>query len=250
MGITFEQTPEMFGILHIGLLIAIALVSVIFFVAFKKRQEKTLISLIGIMGIIMVAGEIWKQWFVPRYVYTDGPSTWFFPWQLCSMAMYCSVLLPFLKEKAQNTVLIFLSTYSLLSAFIALLIPADMMRPQIWLFCHGFLYHAIMILECLAAILVLKRRNRYPFYPAVILFAFMAVIAEIINVISHHIINDIHIEANMFYITPYYSTTQPVFHQISEALGILPGIIIYLAAITLGSYLLYKLEYKLSGKDN
>ncbi len=250
MGITFEQTPEMFGILHIGLLIAIALVSVIFFVAFKKRQEKTLISLIGIMGIIMVAGEIWKQWFVPRYVYTDGPSTWFFPWQLCSMAMYCSVLLPFLKEKAQNTVLIFLSTYSLLSAFIALLIPADMMRPQIWLFCHGFLYHAIMILECLAAILVLRRRNRYPFYPAVILFAVMAVIAEIINVISHHIINDIHIEANMFYITPYYPTTQPVFHQISEALGILPGIIIYLAAITLGSYLLYKLEYKLSGKDN
>ncbi|MBQ1521416.1 MAG: YwaF family protein [Erysipelotrichaceae bacterium] len=250
MGITFEQTPEMFGILHIGLLIAIALVSVIFFVSFKKRQEKTLIKLIGIMGIIMAVGEIWKQWFVPRYVYTDGPSTWFFPWQLCSMAMYCSVLLPYLKGKAQNTVLVFLSTYSLLAAFIALLIPADMMRPQIWLFCHGFLYHAIMILECLAAILILKQRNRYPFYPSVILFAIMAVIAEIINVISHHIINDIHVEANMFYITPYYPTTQPVFRQISVALGILPGIMIYLAAITRGSYLLYKLEYKLSGKDN
>ena len=110
MGITFEQTPEMFGILHIRLLIAIALVSVIFFVSFKKRQEKTLIKLIGIMGIIMAVGEIWKQWFVPRYVYTDGPSTWFFPWQLCSMAMYCSVLLPYLKGKAQNTVLVFLST--------------------------------------------------------------------------------------------------------------------------------------------
>ncbi|MBR2701175.1 MAG: YwaF family protein [Erysipelotrichaceae bacterium] len=250
MGITFEQTPEMFGILHIGLLIAIALVSVIFFVSFKKRQEKTLIKLIGIMGIIMAVGEIWKQWFVPRYVYTDGPSTWFFPWQLCSMAMYCSVLLPYLKGKVQNTVLVFLSTYSLLSSFIALLIPADMMRPQIWLFCHGFLYHAIMILECLAAILILRQRSRAPFYPAVILFSVMAVIAEIINVISHHIINDTHVEANMFYITPYYPTTQPVFHQIAVALGILPGIIIYLAAITIGSYLLYRMENKFSGKDN
>lgn len=248
MGITFEHTPEMFGILHISLLIIITVVSAVFFIMLRKRKEATLLRIIGILGIIMVIGEVWKQWFVPRYVYTDGPSTWFFPWQLCSMAMYCSTLLPYLKGKTQNTVLVFLATYSLLSAIIALLIPADMMRPQIWLFCHGFIYHAIMILECLAAILILKQRKKSPFLPAVILFSAMAVIAEIINIISHHIINDTHVEANMFYITPYYPTTQPVFHEISVALGILPGAIIYLAAITLGSYLLYRLEYHLIKK--
>ena len=244
MGITFAQTPQMFGILHIVIMILITAAAAVFFIMFGKRKESTLIRIIRTLGVIMVIGEIWKQWFVPRYVYTDGPSTWFFPWQLCSMAMYCSVLLPFLKGRYQNTVLVFLSTYSLLSAIIALLIPADMMRPQIWLFVHGFLYHGIMVIECLAAILILKQREKAPFLPAVILFLIMAAIAEVINVISHHIINNIHVEANMFYITPYYPTTQPVFHQISVALGILPGIIIYLSAITLGSYLLYRLENK------
>lgn len=248
MGITFKQTPEMFGLLHIAILILITVISVIFFMLLRKRKEKTLIRIIGIMGIIMVIGEIWKQWFVPRYVYTDGPSTWFFPWQLCSMAMYCSVLIPHLKGKRQNTFLMFVATYSLLAAVIALLIPADMMRPQIWLFCHGFIYHGIMILECLASILILRQRKKAPFFPAVMLFSVMAGIAEIINVISHHIINNTHVEANMFYITPYYPTTQPVFHQISVALGILPGVLIYLGAITAGSYLLYMREYYLIRK--
>ena len=249
MGITFEQTPEMFGALHIGILVLIIIVSVVFYMLMRNRKENTLIRVIGIMGIIMVIGEIWKQWFVPRYVYTDGPSTWFFPWQLCSMAMYCSVLIPFLKGKRQNTFLTFMATYSLLAAVIALRIPADMMRPQIWLFCHGFTYHAIMILECLAAFLILKQREKAPFFPAVILFSVMAFIAEIINVISHHIINNTHVEANMFYITPYYPTTQPVFHQIAVALGILPGILIYLGAITIGSYIIYRLEYYLIRKQ-
>ena len=243
MGITFDHTPEMFGSIHLAILAGIIVLSFLFYVLMKNRKQQTLIRILGILGLIMVIGEVWKQWFVPRYVYTDGPSTWFFPWQLCSMAMYCSVLMPFLKGKIQDTVLTFVATYSLLAAIIALVLPYDMLRPQIWLFVHGFLYHGIMVIECIAAILILRQRPKVSFTPAIMLFAMMAVIAEAINIISHHIINNTHVEANMFYITPYYPTTQPIFHEISVALGILPGILIYLGAITAGSYLLYRLIY-------
>ena len=47
--------------------------------------------------------------------------------------------------------------------------------------------------------------------------------------------------ANMFNITPYYPSTQPVFHQIAVSLGILPEIVIYLAVIVLASWGLYRL---------
>ena len=47
--------------------------------------------------------------------------------------------------------------------------------------------------------------------------------------------------ANMFNITPYHPTTQPIFHQIAVSLGILPEIIIYLGMIVLGSWGLYRL---------
>ncbi|MBE6125968.1 MAG: hypothetical protein E7186_06510 [Erysipelotrichaceae bacterium] len=243
MDITFNHTPEIFGFIHLAILAGIIVLSFLFYALMQNRKQQTLIRILGILGLIMVIGEAWKQWFVPRYVYTDGPSAWFFPWQLCSMAMYCSIVIPFLKGKLQDTVLTFLATYSLLAAIIALVLPYDMMRPQIWLFVHGFFYHGIMIIECIAAILILRQRQKVSFTPAIVLFAIMAVIAEVINIISHHIINDTHVEANMFYITPYYPTTQPVFHEISVSLGILPGILIYLGAITAGSYLLYRLMY-------
>ena len=245
MGITFSQTPGLFGSIHIGILVAIAFCAALFYLLFRKRKQAVLVRIIGFLGIIMIIAEVWKQWFVPRYVYTDGPSTWFFPWQLCSMAMYCSFLLPYLKGKIQDTFLVFMATYSLLAAVIALVLPYDMLRPQVWLFVHGFRYHGIMIIECLASIMILKQRKKASFGPAITLFASMAVIAEIINVISHQIINNTKIEANMFYITPYYHTTQPVFHDISVRFGIPAGILTYLGAITLGSYLLYRLIYRL-----
>ena len=37
MGITFKQTPEMFGLLHIAILILIAVISVFFFMLFWQE---------------------------------------------------------------------------------------------------------------------------------------------------------------------------------------------------------------------
>lgn len=44
----------------------------------------------------------------------------------------------------------------------------------------------------------------------------------------------------MFYISPYYPITQVVFHQISLALGVIPGIGIYLISICVGAFLCFK----------
>jgi len=72
----------------------------------------------------------------------------------------------------------------------------------------------------------------------------MAFIAEVINVISHLLINDIKREANMFYITPFYETTQPIFNYIALKFGIFSEIIIYLSCISLFAYVLYRLILK------
>ena len=72
----------------------------------------------------------------------------------------------------------------------------------------------------------------------------MALIAEIINVASHLIFNDIYVEPNMFYISFSYPTTQPVFHEIAVHFGIVTEIVVYLSVISLFSYLFYRLEYR------
>ena len=248
MDIRFSETPAMFGTLHFLILAAVLFLSAILVFVFREREEKTLIRGIGLMGIIMLLMEVWKQWFVAKYVYPDIRSMWYFPWQLCSMSMYVSALVPVLRGKAQDTALVFLATYGVIAAVFALAVPADMMRPQILLFIHGFLYHAIMLAESIAALFILKRRTPLRFLPATVLFLVMAVIAEIINMISPHIVGENGLNANMFNITPLYPSTQPVFHEIAVRFGIWPEIILYLGLIILGSFGLYLLVKRFTGR--
>ena len=244
MDVSFSQPPRMFGAFHLGMLAGIALVCVPVFLVIRRWREKSLLRLIFVLGVVMVLLEVWKQWFVRTYVYPGPLNLWFFPWQLCSMAMYCAVLAPLVRGRFQNTLLVFLSSFSLFAAVVALAIPSDMLRIQILFAGHGFVYHGIMIIEALAAMLVLRRRD-VTFRPAVWLFLGMAAIAEVINVAAHLLIGDIHREPDMFYITPYYPSTQVVFHDIAVRLGILPEIVIYLAAIILFSFAIYRAQRSL-----
>ena len=242
---TFAETPAMFGAVHLGILGAIALTLVLLFFVLRKRSEKALLRLLFVLGVCMLSAEVWKQWFVHRYVYNGVRSMWFFPWQLCSMAMYVSTAAPFLKGKARDAALVFLCTFSLVGALVALAVPADMMRPQILLFAHSFLYHAVMLIEALIAVLLLTRRPRVSFLPALVLFCGMALVAEGINLVSHAIIPSITYQANMFYITPFYPTTQPVFDVIAQRCGIAVEIVLYLGVIAAASCGLYRLWYAL-----
>ena len=249
--VAFSEVPAIYGPVHLIILAVIVIGSVISFFLLRKMRDRSLLVLLSALGFLMIAAEIFKQWFVSRYVYPDFPSAWFFPWQFCSMAMYCSAVVLFLKGKAQDTVLVFLSSFSLLAALFALGWPGDMMRPQILLFVHSFAYHAIMIIESIAAMLILTRKKKVPFYPAVILFCCMAGIAEIVNIISHYTIGANGLESNMFNITPFYQPNMPVFSWIAQKVGVIPEILIYLAMIVLGSWLLYLAEYALlnNGKE-
>ena len=246
---TFTATPLPYGLVHWLILGGILAAAAIFAFAIRKADEQRLLRLLFVFGLCMLAAETWKQWFVIRCIYCGTRSMWFFPWQLCSMAMYCSALVPFLRGKAQEAMLVFLCTFSMIGAVFALLFPEDMMRPQILLFCHSFLYHAVMLLEGLIAFRILRRRKAVSFYPALLLYLGMAVVAEIVNTVSHFLVDGISNEANMFYITPFYPSTQPVFDAIAAHAGIAVEIAVYLGAIALGAFLLFLLEFRLRKKN-
>lgn len=248
MDVTFQNTPQMFGAVHLLILFGILLALVLLYVLLRRSSERRLVRLLFVLGCTMLLAEVFKQWFVFRYLFRGTRSMWFFPWQLCSMAMYCSFAVPFLKGRARDAVLVFLCTISVLGAVVALVVPADMMRPQIVLFCHSFLYHAVMLVEGLCAMLLLVRRARAPYWPTVLLFLAMAAVAEGINVVSHFCIPDLSGQANMFYITPFYPTTQPVFRLIAQRFGVFAEIVLYLCAILAAGYGLYRLEFLLFAK--
>ena len=102
MGIQFETTPEVFGSVHLLILAGILLAVFGLFFILRRRNERQLRTLIGVLGIMMILAEVWKQWFVRVYVYPGILSFWFFPWQLCSMAMYVSAALLIAKDEAED----------------------------------------------------------------------------------------------------------------------------------------------------
>jgi len=240
----FQSPPPMFGLFHILWLAIILVFNVLIFFIFRNESEEKLIKAIHFFGILMVIGEVWKQWFCYTHIFQREINLWFFPWQLCSMAMYLSFFLPLMKGKFQDAAIVFLSTFSLFAAIIAILIPSDMLRPQLIFASHGFIYHGIMIAESILSILIIKarikRRKDISFLPSAYLFLGMTAVAEVINIIGYSILKDIHISPNMFYITPYYETTQLGLNYIAKALGIFPEIAIYLSGIILFSYLFFR----------
>ena len=251
MDLTFPAVPAMFGTVHIIILVAAFLFSVRTFFRLRGMTEKDLMRFLFVAGVLMIAAEVWKQWFVHKYVYPDIRSAWFFPWQLCSMAMYLSFFAIYLKGKMQRAALVFLATYSLFADIIAIALPYDMLRPQIVLVVHSFAYHGLVITESMIAMMILAKRPRQEakFGHATVLFLAMAAIAEVINVVSHAILNDIHVEPNMFYITLAYPTTQPVLHDIAVNYGIPVEIVIYLGLLILMSYVVFILWRKIYAAD-
>ena len=244
MGITFDQTPELFGTFHLCALLLCAIFNYCVYLYFRNKDETFILNTIHYCGVFMLAMEVIKQIFCYYSVFDQKINLWFFPWQLCSMAMYCSFFITYVNRRIQNAFLIFLSTYSLIAAVIALAVPADMLRPQIYLTCYSFLYHFLMIALSILSIMIIRKRPDLKFSDSIILFLLMAAVAEIINIVSHQIFHDIHIEPDMFYITPHYETTQPVFNYIAVKFGILTEVVIYLGLIILSSYLIYRLIRK------
>ena len=239
MDIRFKEIPALFGKEHLTALLLIVIINMLLYFVFKDKEEKALLKITHYTGLFMMIAEIFKQYFCYVYVFDRQLNLWFFPWQLCSMAMYCAFLVKYFKGTKQEALLVFLATFSLLSDIIALVLPYDMLREQIILFVHSFAYHGLIITLAMLAIMILNKRKDYKFYPAVILFLIMAFIAEIINVVSHHLLNNIYIEPDMFYISPAYPTTQPVFNQVALKFGVYTEIVVYLLSIILGSYLIY-----------
>jgi hypothetical protein len=74
-----------------------------------------------------------------------------------------------------------------------------------------------------------------------LLFLFTAALAEGINVLLHPFG-----DCDMFYISPYHLSSQPVFHEIDALVGRPAGILIYLAAVLLGAWLVRRI-YQLLG---
>ena len=257
------DTPQIGGVFHVIAVLFIVMAALVAaWKAARIESDEARIRILGVLGWILLAGEIYKQLFY-YFIVNDGAyDWWFFPFQLCSVPMYLCILLPFIgKGHFRDSILTFLCGFTFVSAAAALIWPEDMLRPYAALTWHGLIWHGILLfISLMIGLSGMADLSFKGFLRSAGLFLALCLIAFMINVIaepiamSHPVYTAAGVASypNMFYISPFHPSYQPVVSQVGAAFGRPVSIALYITGIILlagAADLIYALFQNAAGKS-
>lgn len=197
-----------------------------------KKQDRFFF----ICGLFMLASEIWKQYTLTFVIGHGQYDWWYFPFQLCSLAMYLCLAIPFLPStRIKNAVYTFLMTFSLMGGIFVFFDTSGMHYPLISLTVRSYLWHIGLIgIGITAGILHFRTLKLEDMKNCTCLFGTGCFIAVFLNFSLIHFGN-----INMFYISPYYHMEQIVFRDIARITGDGIGIVFYILTVIAGAWLFF-----------
>ena len=239
--------PTAFGWFHIMWLI---LAWVAIFVLYKRKKyysDKQLKKVLGIYGIVALILELLKQliWSF-NYDKVNNIVTWdyqwyAFPFQLCTTPIFVSIICLFLKKgKLRDNLLSYMAYITILGSISTILIPDSCFVNDIlvnihtmWLHIGSFVVSVYLLMskEVKTDIQSLKQ--------AIKIFLIFVAIAQFLNIFIYNIGILNGEDFNMFYISPYFQTTLPVFNIIQENVFYIVYLIIYIWALIIGGLIIY-----------
>ncbi|MDO4265371.1 MAG: YwaF family protein [Eubacteriales bacterium] len=196
-------------------------------------------------GLLFFLLEVWKQCYLYFIVFNRHYQVWYLPWQLCSMPIYLCPLYCIAARSVtpravsfRRIIAAFLADFGLLGGVCALIVHSGFTFPDHPLLTlHGYVWHILLIaLSLYITIRGLSDTAKAGFQRTLPLFFLCAAVAELLNICFHK-----YGDCDMFYISPYHLSSQPVFYEIDRMIGRIPGIAVYLGAVILGAYLAHLL---------
>lgn len=247
---TEMQRPEPYGWFHLmWILLSLTLI----FILYKLRNnynEKQLKKVLAIYGIVAFILELLKQ---ISWAYDLEMKVWDYSWysapfQLCTMPIYVSVICLFLKKcKIRDYLLSFLCYYTILGSIATMIMPASCFVSEILINIHTMYLHCGSFVVSIYLLMNEIKPNKSNFKGAFITFIICVFLALTLD-ISFYKLGFIGSEIfNMFFISPYFPSTLPVFDSIYENVPYILFLLIYIVLLSLGAglvFLISKLFYK------
>ena len=245
-------TPKPWGWFHLMWVVLVIASLVMLFSLRKKYNEKQLKIVLGVYGIVALILELTKQvmWSF-NYAVITNVVTWDYQWyaapfQLCTTPIFASIIALFLKEdsKLRNSLLSYMAYVTILGSFMTMIIPDSCFTSDIlinihtmWLHCGSLVVSVYLLMNGIVKI------NEKNFADSFKVFLVFVLIAEILNIGIYNsgILNGE--TFNMFYISPYFISTLPVFDVIQQNVPFILYLLIYIAAIYIGSLVVYFISY-------
>lgn len=241
------KEPTAFGWFHILWLVLVVITILILYMRRKYHSEKQLKIVLGTYGIIALVLELLKQLI---WTFNYDPITniitwdyqWYaFPFQLCTTPIFVSIICLFLKDgKVRNSLLSYMAYITILGSIATILIPDSCFVSDILVNIHTMWLHlGSFILSVYLLMSGEVKINIQSLKQAIKVFLIFVIIAEIMNIYVYNlgILNGE--TFNMFYISPYFISTLPVFDIIQESVPYLVYLIIYILALIMGGIIIY-----------
>ena len=207
--------------------------------SFESEGDKARIRILASLGWLMLLGETYKQLFYYFIISDRIYDFWFFPFQLCSVPMYLCILLPFVKDRIKSLLLTFMTGFTFVSAVAALIYPEDMLRPYVSLTAHGFIWHGILLfISLFIGFSGMADLNMKGFLKSALFYLSLCVIAIALNVALEQTalsnpVNGVISYPNMFYLSPYHTSNQPLVDIVESTYGRYAAMAAYASATIL-----------------
>lgn len=226
------EAPSVYGVFHI---ISLAISITVMLLAIRalknsgKRTEKTLFL---IASVVMIIGELYKQFVL---TFNDGHfeyNMFFFPMQFCSTPIYVYPIAAAAKnEDLYNGAVLYSATYCLLAGAVVLVYPQTIFCDMAGINVQSIVHHGIMF--AFGAALLVKHWGKHTlksFGYCFGLFIFFLAIAVGINI-------GVGETVNMYYLNPTSAIKAPVIGTTLEFLPAPLVIFLYILVYTTGAIL-------------
>ena len=225
-------------------IMAVELFLLLRFVA-PKKNKKLNDRVIFTYGLIMVIAEIYKEVF---FTILNGHYDWtYFPWQFCSVPMFVAFIAPLVRnEKIRQAMYCFLSLFGLIAGISTLALPEGFYWNYVTMTCHSFFWHTSITIMGIYLIVTQGyakdfKNLKKEWLSAAAVFTVAVLFALLSDCIGYplYFVNHPEQYFNMFYISPFYTTSLPVFRDIYPHVWYPVFLLLYLIAFTLGAFLVW-----------
>ncbi len=260
------NTPTILGWYHL-LCFGIMLLACILIIIFRKKISQKAVRFIVLgIGILLVVLEIIKQ-LEYSFSWDESSQTaswsyqWYaFPFQFCSTPMYLMVLAGSLPNcKVRDAIYSYLGTFALFAGLCVMCYPGDVFTSTIFINIQTMVWHGSMVV---VGILLLSTQafaiEHKSILKAGIVFLIMLLTALLMDCIWAWAGGlQTGQTFNMFYISPYYPCTLPIFDIIYSSTHYILFFLVYVIGFILSAYIfllvaigIKKLYVKIQEKRN
>ena len=244
------ETPVPYGWFHL-MWIALVIIAIIILYKIKDkyndRQLKTVLLVYGIIAFVLEALKqiSWAFNFDPITNLVTWDYEWYaFPFQLCTTPIFVSLICAFLKEgKVRTSLLSYMAFVTILGSLATIIIPDSCFVSDILVNIHTMWLHCGSLVVSVYLLMTSIKINKKNLINSLIVFLVFVGLALFFNILVYNI-GVLNGETfNMFYISPYFISSLPVFDVLQETFPYLIYLVMYISIISLGAIIVYYISY-------